>query len=170
MPLEDNSLKTLKLDVFDLLRSPELTSKLDASEALTDLDGAEVRYLAAQLKAFEVPAKTVLFREGDAAGYMGLVLEGRLVVTKRNEEDAGKPLFSMSAGKVFGEMAMLDGEPRSATVMAAVDSLIATLSREAFEQLCKERPVIALKLLRRLGRLLSQRLRRASGLLVDYLP
>jgi len=170
MALEDKSLQTLKLDVFDLLRSPELSSKLDVSEALTELDGGEIKHLAGLLKAFEVPAKTVLFREGDPAGYMGMVLDGRLVVTKRNEEDAGKPLYSMSAGKVFGEMAMLDGEPRSATIMAAVDSTIAVLSRDGFEQLCKDRPVIALKVLRRLGRLLSQRLRRASGLLVDYLP
>ncbi len=170
MSQADTSLKALKLDAFDLLNTPSLHAKLDVSEALTELDGAEIGHLATQLKAFALPAGTVLFKEGEAAGYMGMVLDGRLIVTKRNDEASGKPLYSMSAGKVFGEMAILDGEPRSATVMAPVDTQIALLSREAFDRLCVERPVIALKILRRLGRLLSQRLRRTSGLLVDYLP
>ena len=167
---EDKSLKALQLDSIDIARSPELFKQIEASEALSDLDGGEIKYLAGCLRAYTVPARTVLFREGEPASYMGMVLAGRLVVTKRNDEDAGKPLYAMSEGKVFGEMAMLDGEPRSATMMAAVDASIAVLSRDEFERLCRERPIIALKLLRRLGRLLSQRLRRASGLLVDYLP
>jgi CRP-like cAMP-binding protein len=170
MPLEDHSLKMLRLDALDLAGDTALRRQIEVSEALAELDGGEVAYLASVLKAYAIPAKTVLFREGDAAAYMGMVLEGRLVVTKRNEEDAGKSLYSMTAGKVFGEMAVLDGEPRSATVMAAADTVVAILSRDAFEQLCASRPIIALKLLRRLGRLLSQRLRRVSGLLVDYLP
>lgn len=170
MPVEDQSLKMLHLDLLDLQADKALRQRLDASEALSELDGGEVAHLVSLLRAYAVPKGTVLFREGDAAGYMGMVLDGRLVVAKANEEDATKPLYSMTAGKVFGEMAMLDGEPRSATVMAAADSVIAVLLREHFEQLCEARPVVALKLLRRLGRLLSQRLRRVSGLLVDYLP
>ncbi|WP_374349738.1 Crp/Fnr family transcriptional regulator [Chitinimonas sp.] len=170
MPADDHSLKTLKLEAFDLAGSPALRSKLETSEALSELDGSELLHLASLLKVYQVPAGTQIFKEGDSAAYMGMVLDGRLIVSKRNEEAAGKPLYSMAAGKVFGEMAMLDGEPRSATVMAAVDSTIAVLSRDNFEKLCDSRPIIALKLLRRIGRLLSQRLRRVSGLLVDYLP
>ncbi|MBV8659589.1 MAG: cyclic nucleotide-binding domain-containing protein [Burkholderiales bacterium] len=167
---EDKTLKALQLDSLDLARTPALLKQLEVSEVLSELDGGEIGSLATCLKAYTLPARTVLFREGDPASYMGMVLNGRLVVTKRNDDDAGKPLYAMTEGKVFGEMAMLDGEPRSATVMAAVDSTIAVLSREEFERLCRERPIIGLKLMRRLGRLLSQRLRRASGLLVDYLP
>ncbi|QDQ28875.1 cyclic nucleotide-binding domain-containing protein [Chitinimonas arctica] len=170
MAQPDQSLQALKLDSFDLLRTPTLFAELEASEAVKELDGAEVRHLAGLLKAYEVPAGTTIFSEGDAAAYMGMVLDGRLTVSKRNDEASGKPLYSMTAGKVFGEMAILDGEPRSASVTAAATSHIAVLSRDAFDTLCRERPMIALKILRRLGRLLSQRLRRTSGLLVDYLP
>ncbi|MDK2125203.1 Crp/Fnr family transcriptional regulator [Parachitinimonas caeni] len=168
--LQDHSLKTMKVDVFDLLRDKAAREKLDIAEALADLDKQEMNYFAGVIKAYQLPAGTVLFREGDPASYMGVVLDGRLTVSKRNDENTGKPVYSMSVGKMFGEMAILDGEPRSATVTAATDSVIAILSRDAFQALCRDRPGIALKIMLRLGRLLSQRLRRATGLLVDYLP
>lgn len=170
MPLPDASLQSLKYAQLELARLPALRRQLEASEALSELDGDEIAYLLELLQGYRLGCGDVLFREGEPAAYMGMLLEGRLIVSKRNEDAAGKPLYRMAAGKVFGEMAMLDGEPRSATLSAAEDCSIAVLSREAFERLCRERPVIGLKLLRRIARLLSQRLRRASGLLVDYLP
>ncbi|WP_269530822.1 Crp/Fnr family transcriptional regulator [Chitinimonas sp. BJYL2] len=168
--MADTATALLKQDPIDLRHSKSARAQIESSEALTELDGSEIDYLLGLLLAYTLPKGTVLFQEGDAANYMGMVLDGRLTVSKRNDEASGKPLYSMSAGKVFGEMALLDGEPRSATLVAAVDCEVALLSREAFDRLCRERPVIGVKLLRRIGRLLSQRLRRASGLLVDYLP
>lgn len=147
-----------------------LRRALESSEVLADLDGPELDYLAAQLRIYRLPANGTLFREGEHAGYMGILLQGRLTVEKRADDNKGHALYTMTPGKIFGEMALLDGEPRSATLKATEASLVVTLSREAFEQLCLHKPAIALKIMLKIGRLLSQRLRRASGLLVDHLP
>jgi CRP-like cAMP-binding protein len=66
-------------------------------------------------------------------------------------------------------MAMIDGERRSATGRASQDTLIAVLSRGRFETLIAERPGLGVRLLIRIARILSQRLRLASGQLVDHL-
>lgn len=134
------------------------------------MDRSEFDLLAAHLKPVSLERNAVLFREGDMASYMGVVLEGKLYVHKRGDDNINKELYTMTPGKIFGEMALLDGEPRSATLVAGEPTLVAILSREAFDRLCRERPAIGLKIMLRLGRLLSQRLRRVSGLLVDHLP
>ena len=70
-----------------------------------------------------------------------------------------KRLFTFGAGVVFGEMAMLDGNPRSAQVMAEEDSEVYCLSQERFNHICTENPDVAVKLLKNISIVLSQRLR-----------
>ena len=72
-------------------------------------------------------------------------------------------LATFSAGTVFGELALLDPGPRSASVEADQELTCYVLTEEAFEQLRKDHPHIAITLLTNLGRELSRRLRRANG-------
>jgi CRP-like cAMP-binding protein len=70
-----------------------------------------------------------------------------------------KRFFTFGAGAVFGEIALLDGQPRSANVSADEDSEVYCLSCENFERLLHENPQIAAKLLKNLAMVLSHRLR-----------
>ena len=70
-----------------------------------------------------------------------------------------KRLFTFSAGVVFGEMALLDGSPRSAQVVAEEDSEVYRLSYDRFGKLCRENSGVAIKLLKNIAMVLSHRLR-----------
>ncbi len=76
-----------------------------------------------------------------------------------------KRLVSFSAGTVFGEIALLDEQPRSATVMADDDMVCYVLTEDGFRALVRDHQAIAITLLRNLGRELSQRLRRATTMI-----
>lgn len=76
-------------------------------------------------------------------------------------------LASFSAGTVFGELALLDRQPRSATVTADEEVVCYLLSEDAFHSLSRDHPAIAIRLLTNLGRELSHRLRRANAMVSE---
>jgi len=119
-------------------------------------------------KVYRVLAGYVLFSEGSPASYMGIMISGQLDVYKRSHRDQSRPLSQLGPGKTFGEMALIDGEPRSAELRAVKESEFVMLSRDNFQKLCVSHPVVGLKLVLPLARALSQRLRKVSGQLVDY--
>jgi CRP-like cAMP-binding protein len=67
-------------------------------------------------------------------------------------------LFSLRPGTVFGEMALLAGQPRSANVHATTDVVCLSLSHDAFEKLCAQRPEIGIRMLLNISREMSRRL------------
>jgi CRP-like cAMP-binding protein len=74
-------------------------------------------------------------------------------------------LVTFAPGTVFGELAILDAGPRSASIVADDDFEAYTLSQAQFAALSREAPAIAIKLLANLGRELSSRLRRADRII-----
>ena len=78
------------------------------------------------------PAGEVIFEEGDAGHDLYLVLAGRVRVTVRGREQQGEILQTFEAGDFFGEMALVDHGPRSATATAEDSCLLGLLDEEAF--------------------------------------
>jgi SulP family sulfate permease len=76
-------------------------------------------------------------------------------------------LASFTAGTVFGEVALLDQQPRSASVTADEEVVCYVLSEDAFRALVRDHQAIAIKLLTNLGRELSRRLRRATAVISE---
>jgi CRP-like cAMP-binding protein len=66
-------------------------------------------------------------------------------------------------------MALIDGEPRSATCITAMPCKLVILTKENFLRILAEQPGLGVKIVMKIARLLSQRLRKTSGMLVDYL-
>jgi len=87
-------------------------------------------------------ANETIFREGDEGRVMFVVLEGavRLSVTGRHLEKVVK-------GGVFGEMALIDSAPRSASAVAATDCTLVPVSAERFKALIRETPDFALDIM-----------------------
>jgi CRP-like cAMP-binding protein len=141
-----------------------------ASLALHELGSGEIDTLARYVETYRAPRGAVVFREGASEDYMCLVVEGEVVVRKEDAASTARVLAHFGPGKSFGEMALVDAEPRSATVVATADTKLIVLSRAALERLADEHPRLGVKLLRALTRLLSRRLRETSGRLVDFLP
>jgi len=115
------------------------------------------RALEERLTWIGVSSGATLFREGDPPNALYVVLYGRLAATV--ERPAGPFLVGqVGAGELVGEMGLITGEPRSATLTALRDSELLRLDREAFDALIESHPEALLHICRQL----SARLRQAS--------
>jgi MFS family permease len=83
--------------------------------------------LAARLEPIAVPADTTVVHEGDEGDRVFLVADGRLEVSSND-----RPLDVLEAGELFGEMALLRGQPRNATVTALEDATLYGLGKDEF--------------------------------------
>lgn len=98
----------------------------------------------------EFPKGTVLFHEGDRGHDMFIIQKGRVKVRKKVGPEE-KVLAELSEGEFVGEMALLLGMDRSATVEVIEDSKILVVGPDTFESLLKGSPEIALKMLRKMA-------------------
>jgi sulfate permease, SulP family len=104
-----------------------------------------------------------VFREGDPGQQLFVIAKGEASVRIRPPGATRDiRLVTFSAGTVFGEVALLDTEVRSASVQADEELVCYVLEHDVFQQLAGSHPGIAMTLLRNLGRELSNRLRRAN--------
>jgi SulP family sulfate permease len=134
---------------------------LDRIPLLRDLTSDQIGRLRAWLEPVAWPAGHVVFRYGDPGSSLYLVTRGQASVHLRYDEE-GIRLATFAAGAVFGELALLDRGPRSATVTVDEDLTGFGLSEASFDALCREQPDIAIKILSALGRELSVRIRYAN--------
>jgi CRP-like cAMP-binding protein len=95
-----------------------------------------------------------VFLEGDPGDSLYLVLEGKVRV-----HSGGKTISELGARECFGEMAILDAAPRSASVTAISDTSLLKVSREDFQDIMAEKPQIASGIIR----VLTRRLRDSAG-------
>ena len=102
-----------------------------------------------------------LFRAGDPGDAMFLIESGRVQIRLSDTEGDEIVLADLRAGEFFGELALLDGKPRSADAVVVENATLAVLARPMFLSLMESRPQIALPLLRSM----THRLRRTDELL-----
>jgi CRP/FNR family cyclic AMP-dependent transcriptional regulator len=98
----------------------------------------------------DFPKGTVLFREGELGRDMFIIQKGKVRIRKR-VGTAEKVLAELADGEFFGEMALLMGMDRSATVEVMEDSKILVVTPETFESLLKSNIDIALKMLKKMA-------------------
>jgi uncharacterized membrane protein len=125
------------------------------------LDDKAARELCQLLEPLDSKAKTVLFRAGDAGDSMYLIERGRVRICVQAKDGEEVILAELGRGDFFGEMALLDGEPRSAEAVVAEDAKLALLSREHFLSFMRKTPDVALEMLAAL----ANRLRHTDELL-----
>lgn len=94
---------------------------------------------------------TVIFRKGDARDFMYAVTEGEVDISVN-----GRVVETVGAGGIFGEMALIEGEPRTATATAKTAARLVPVDERRFLFLVQQTPHFALHMLR----VLSERLRR----------
>jgi CRP/FNR family transcriptional regulator, cyclic AMP receptor protein len=128
---------------------------------------AEVRSIARYFSISKVGGNGVVFHEGDAGTFMCIVSSGKVSILKANLEGENVEIATLIRDRTFGEMAVLDGERRSATCIAATDCTLLTLSRDSLDRMLDEVPRTAAKVIRAVAVALSRRLRMADGKLVD---
>ncbi len=137
---------------IDALRSVPLFRALDelAATDLCDL-----------LTTREVAAGTPIFQRGEPGDSMYLVEKGSVRISVKDTDGHDTTLAEMGPSDFFGEMSLLDGNPRSADATASVHSRLAVLPRDDFRSFLRKNPDIALGILTAL----THRLRRTDDLL-----
>jgi MFS superfamily sulfate permease-like transporter len=136
---------------------------LEVLQALTD---DELEVLKDKLRRQTFESGQQVFAEGAESKELYIIARGsasvkiRLAGTERETR-----LVTFAPGTLFGEIALLDTEPRSATVTSDEPLVCYVLSADDFDMIKKSHPAVAIKLLTNLGRELSSRLRRANRII-----
>jgi CRP/FNR family transcriptional regulator, cyclic AMP receptor protein len=142
------------LDVRDVSPAPSTDTRvqhLSRVSLFSDCTDDELRRIADISRIVEVPAGTVLTKAGESGDSFFFIIDGRVSV--ETQVGYGDPL---QPGDFFGEMSLLDGEPRSATITAMTDVRLLVVDRSHFWRLLNETP----DLVRRMLAVLSRRVRR----------
>lgn len=147
----------------------EISSMLIDCDLFNHLPPAELRAAAHYFGVNKIDSGENVFNEGDIGNFMCIVHSGSVSVIKENQNEEQVEMVTLGHGRAFGEMAVLDGERRSATCTAAEDSILLTLSKEALDKMLEEHPRIAARVIRAIAISLSRRLRMAVGQLVDHI-
>ena len=94
------------------------------------------------------PKNTIIISEGDDSDSLYAVLSGKVKVYLSDDEGKEIIINIHGPGDYFGEMALLDDKPRSASVMTLEESKLAVLSKTAFEDCLSKNPQISLPIIR----------------------
>ncbi len=133
------------------------------------LERPALRRVAAMLVTRALEAGATVFREGDQGGSMFVVREGELLVFHAGEE--GEPpvkLTRLGVGDFFGEMTLIEMQPRSATVEAVTAATLYELRARDLYELYKQDMKAYVLVLQNINRELCRRLRRTSVRLIEW--
>jgi len=142
--------------ILPRLRRTQLVRVL--TELFGDLDEAALRAIEARLAWVPLAGGATLFREGDGGDDVYIVVNGRLRVTTTDRDGRERVLEEIGRGAAVGELALLTGETRAATVVAVRDSDLLRLSKAAFDELTDTQP----RAMMQVARAAATRLRRGA--------
>lgn len=125
--------------------------------------------LASMLSVVTPEVGEVIFREGDEANAMYVVLAGEMEVTKSSRSGVDARVAMLGPGDWFGEMSIVDVQPRSATVRAISPSRLVRISAADLDTLYRQDVRSYAIVVLNLARELSRRLRVADGILADLI-
>jgi CRP/FNR family transcriptional regulator, cyclic AMP receptor protein len=146
------------MDIAKLFRSIYLFKDLSDGElALISDITAERDFFAGE----------AIFKEGDAGDAFYAVLEGKVRISKEIEGAGEEALTILDKGSYFGEMALIDEFPRSASAVAYTDCRVLMMDKADFSQLLSRNKDLAYKLLWVFCQVLSQRLRDTNEKIIN---
>lgn len=110
----------------------------------------ELAFIAGYGAIRTFPAQTVLIQEGDRGNDLFVILEGRVRIFLGDEDGREVIINTQGPGEYFGELALIDDEPRSASVMTTCRTKVLVVTREGFEKCIADRPDFAMRMFRAL--------------------
>ena len=132
----------------------EKTIFMKGVDLFHDISGEEVSHVAQIAEEIEYDSEQTIFEEGDVGDSMFIIIDGAVRIHKGNKE-----LAVLSKGKFVGEMALLDQEPRSASVTSTEETTLLEINGEDFYDLMASR----MEIMQGIVKILTQRLREANA-------
>ena len=139
---------------IDLLKSVSL---------FWDLDKLELGYISDKMVSKSFDNGNLIFLEESEGENLFFVVEGSVKITRLSKDGREVILAMLNAGDFFGEMSLLDGESRSANVIALENTEVLSLNRDHFLVVLHEYPKIAIQLLKEM----TSRLRKSDRQIVS---
>jgi CRP-like cAMP-binding protein len=127
------------------------------------LSMAQLTHLASLARPHRHRKEQIIFNEGETGTALYMIVKGRVKISQSSPDGRERTLALLGPGDVFGELALLDGGPRSADAVVAEDTELLVVPREEFLTFVMEQPQVAMSLLV----VLSQRLRHTNLLVHD---
>ena len=158
--------KFLSLEDFTL-KNKTIEDYVKGIPFFADLSQEEFKLVVQRFGVYKAAAGETVFSEGDQSSHLCLVAEGSISIFKHISDAEQLQVAEIKAGGSIGEMGILDGQPVSATAVASVNSIVFLISRTEFKRLVFEQKDIGVKFLWKIGRIISVRLRKTTGLLSD---
>ena len=128
-----------ELDKIQFLRQVALFRSL-SDKALLDLSAITIEQT--------IPPKNMVFKEGDKGDALYIVKSGKVNVLKRNSSGADSVLVSLGKGAVIGDMAIIDDQPRSASIATIQETTFLILTKDDFRNLLADVPEISFQILK----------------------
>jgi predicted acylesterase/phospholipase RssA/CRP-like cAMP-binding protein len=136
---------------------------LAASPLFRELDPSALHELSLETNSVRLGGGETLMREGDAGDALYVVVSGRLSVVIGTTPHDERSIAEIGRGETVGEMALLTGAPRSATVRALRDSVLLRLSKASFDALIERHPKATMALARLIVKRLEQSIHERSA-------
>jgi len=140
--------------------SAELLRTIPLFEGLAEDD---LRALARAVVSRAFRAGQLIFDQGDKGSEMYIVAEGHVNIHLPGDASRRVSLKDISRGEYFGELALFDDKPRSASALATTDAVLLELTRQTLSDYLERRPRAAMAILRTMG----ERLRQTNAMLSD---
>jgi hypothetical protein len=135
---------------FPMLLTVEKVLFLKSAPLFADLDSEELAALAEIALEKDFAAGEIIFEERDPAHHLYVLVRGKVDVFRRIDTTE-YPVATLGEKECFGEMAILDDEPRSASVRAREPTQVLKIDRDSFRELITERPQISFAIFKILG-------------------
>ena len=140
------------------MAAPPKSLDLKSIWLFSNCNASELKKIRTLCDEVETTQWHVLVEEGQPGTEFFLIVRGRAVVTRK-----GRTVATLKPDDYFGELSLLDRQPRSATVVCETDMDLLVLSQRNFERLLRSAPTMVNKLLRAMG----HRLRESDTLAYD---
>jgi len=121
----------------------ELIRLLSRGDLLRHLPPEEIEVILPCVRSRRLAPGEIVFRAGDPGDALYIVARGKVDILAEPAETPARTLASLGEGEAFGEMALLTGGPRTATVRSAGESELLAIGREDFERLIAQDRVLA---------------------------
>ncbi|MGB9601516.1 MAG: cyclic nucleotide-binding domain-containing protein [Limisphaerales bacterium] len=130
--------------------------QIELSKLFLDLPHEELECLKNSASLVEAPAGTIIFNEGDPGTGLYLIKSGKVQILSNIGKGEEKIFATLGDGEVFGEMAIVENENRSATAKAIEDSVLYFIPRDVALAVLERSPKLALSMLREISRRLRE--------------
>jgi CRP-like cAMP-binding protein len=161
VPMESSGLGQASSTPLDV--SSDAESVFYSIELFDGLTRGEIREIVSASEQMMLSAGDILFEQNDPANALFIVENGELQVRATSGAGEDIVLAMLGSGTVVGEMSLIGGGPRSATVEALSDCHLYRLESEAFAELRAENSPAAYKIILRLARVLGERRRQTDA-------